>query len=289
MPWGHIAGKWYGSQSVRPIVLVHGWQDNAGSFDTLVPLLPRDFSYLAIDLAGHGRSSHLPNGCYYHVVDYVQHLEYIRKHCGWEQISLIGHSMGAIISSLYASVFLANTNLVCALDTLKIQTFDPSTTQQTFLQRNTKLSAINEDFIQKPPVYTYEKLIQRIHEGSFQSVNLDKVGFLIERGTERSMYYPNKFHFTRDIRVKFMQKLFCAQSVGLEFLKQLQIPFLFVRGDDRHFAEPEENINEGVELLRKFNPQFEMIKVQGTHHLHLNEPELIAGNLGKFLRKYHCE
>ncbi|XP_055309656.1 probable serine hydrolase [Sitodiplosis mosellana] len=289
VPWGHVAGKWYGSENIRPIVMIHGWQDNAGVFDTLIPLLPSDLSYLAIDLPGHGRSSHLPKGCYYHVVDYVQLVDKIRKHYKWDQISLIAHSMGAIISFIYASVFSANTNLVCALDSLKIQTFNATTTQQTFSWRNLKQSAINEDFTRTPPVYTYDKLVQKIHEGSYKSIDLDKVEYLIERGTKLSENDPNKFYFTRDIRVKFMQKLFCSQSVGLEFVKQVQSPFLFVRGDDRHFAEPEENTNEGVEVFRKHNPQFEMVKVHGTHHLHLNEPELIAGNLSEFLKKYHSQ
>lgn len=29
-PWGHVAGKWWGPKNVRPIVSLHGWQDNAG-------------------------------------------------------------------------------------------------------------------------------------------------------------------------------------------------------------------------------------------------------------------
>lgn len=252
-----------------------------------MPLLPTDFSYLAIDLPGHGFSSHLPEGCYYHVIDFVQLLEKIRKSYEWEQLSFISHSMGAIISFIYSTLFPSNTNLVCALDTLKIQTFDSKTTQQTFLWRNTKLSSINENFVRNPPVYGRDDLVKHFYEGSYKSVDLDKVKYLIERGTKPSANDPNKFYFTRDIRVKFMQKLFCDQSVGLEFIKQVQAPFLFVRGDDRHFAEPEENIKEGVETFRKYNDKFEMIKVKGTHHLHLNAPKSIAGNLSDFLKKYH--
>ena len=45
---------------------MHGWQDNAGSFDRLIPLLPRNHAYLAIDLPGHGLSSRIPNGMQYH-------------------------------------------------------------------------------------------------------------------------------------------------------------------------------------------------------------------------------
>lgn len=62
MPWGIVAGKWYGPENVRPILMLHGWQDNAGTFNTLIPLLPQNHSYLALDLPGHGLSSRLPAG-----------------------------------------------------------------------------------------------------------------------------------------------------------------------------------------------------------------------------------
>lgn len=52
VPWGHVAGKWFGPKNIRPILMLHGWQDNAGTFDMLIPLLPKHISYLAIDLPG---------------------------------------------------------------------------------------------------------------------------------------------------------------------------------------------------------------------------------------------
>lgn len=52
LTYGRITGKWWGSKKNRPILMLHGWQDNAGSFDTLIPLLPPQFSYLAIDWPG---------------------------------------------------------------------------------------------------------------------------------------------------------------------------------------------------------------------------------------------
>lgn len=89
--FGLIAAKWWGSKEKRPILLLHGWQDNAGTFDTLIPLLPQHYSYLAIDFPGHGFSSHLPKGCFYHVCDFVSILEEIRSKFEWEKISLIGY------------------------------------------------------------------------------------------------------------------------------------------------------------------------------------------------------
>lgn len=62
VPWGVIAGKWYGDREQQPVLAIHGWQDNAGTFDRLLPLLPQCIPILAIDLPGHGLSSHYPTG-----------------------------------------------------------------------------------------------------------------------------------------------------------------------------------------------------------------------------------
>ena len=51
-PWGHLATKCWNLPSADdprdftlsthlPVVCLHGWQDNAGSFDTLIPLLDK--------------------------------------------------------------------------------------------------------------------------------------------------------------------------------------------------------------------------------------------------------
>lgn len=287
VPWGNIAGKWYGSENVRPILLVHGWQDNAGSFDTLIPLLPSNMSYLAIDLPGHGFSSHLPRGCYYHSIDYVPVLEIIRKHFKWEQLSLIAHSMGSIVSFIYASVFPKNVNLLCALDTLKIQNLEPQLTEQIHTYQTKKLITLNEDLMKNPPEYAYDDLPQRVYVGSKKSIPVDKAKYLIERGTRPSQNDPTKFCFTRDIRTKFMQKLFMEQSTSLAFIKRISAPYLFIRGDDRDFSESENNINEGVDEFRKWNTNFEMMRVNGTHHFHLNQPDMISGRISEFLTKYH--
>lgn len=40
-PWGHIAAKeWGNSGSGTKVIAVHGWQDNANSFDPLVSHMP---------------------------------------------------------------------------------------------------------------------------------------------------------------------------------------------------------------------------------------------------------
>ena len=104
---------------------LEGWQDNAGSFDRLIPLLPRHLSFLAIDLPGHGYSSRTHDGVGYGMLDILIILNLVMKEYNWSKISLLGHSMGAIISFLYAATYPEKINFVVAVDALKPKIFDP--------------------------------------------------------------------------------------------------------------------------------------------------------------------
>ena len=107
------------------LIYFKGWQDNAGSFDRLIPLLPRHLSFLAIDFPGHGFSSRVPDGIGYSTVDNLHFLNLLMKEYKWTKMSLMGHSMGAIMSFLYASVYPEKVNFVISFDALKPKVFDP--------------------------------------------------------------------------------------------------------------------------------------------------------------------
>lgn len=68
--------------------------------------MPPGQAILALDMMGHGRSSHYPKGQYYFL--YWDGVTMIRRICsffGWEKITLLGHSLGGAISFLYAASF----------------------------------------------------------------------------------------------------------------------------------------------------------------------------------------
>lgn len=93
-----IAGKRWRNGS-RPVLALHGWLDNAASFDVLAPLLA-DADVVALDLAGHGHSYHrTPQGSY-NVWDDLPDLVRVADALGWQRFHLLGHSRGAIIATL---------------------------------------------------------------------------------------------------------------------------------------------------------------------------------------------
>ena len=80
-------GKWWGPTDKQPIVAIHGWQDNSGTFDKLAQLLS-SVAILSIDLPGHGISSHLPLGQFYYIFwDGVLTLRRIVKYYKWNKVS----------------------------------------------------------------------------------------------------------------------------------------------------------------------------------------------------------
>ena len=111
LEWGEPAGE--------PIVLVHGFLDQAHSWKFFVAELIaqtlRPLWIIAPDCRGHGDSGWVGDGGYYHFPDYVFDLDCVIRSVGTTRFHLVGHSMGGTISFLHAGAFperLANLVLI---------------------------------------------------------------------------------------------------------------------------------------------------------------------------------
>lgn len=60
---------------------------------------------LAIDLPGHGFSSHTMTTHYDNVIDSYYALIKTIQHFHWDKVTLLGHSMGSIASFTFAGLF----------------------------------------------------------------------------------------------------------------------------------------------------------------------------------------
>lgn len=288
VPWGHIAAKWWGPKSVRPIVCIHGWQDNSGSFDPLIIQLPGHLSYLAIDLPGHGLSSHIPNGMIYSVEIYFYSLMLICDHFRWEKVSLMAHSLGSVISFLYASTFPQKCDMVIGLDTLKPYSNIFKLIQRHFskgLQKSLEADVRNRQN-QEPPSYAYEMLLAKIKSGIFMQISDESAPYLLQRSVLPSASQPSKYYFARDSRLKASPIPMMAQDLLKEFARNITSPYCFLKSSVKPNVENQAHYNEIVEIMRKTNPNFEIYSIDGDHHVHLNEPNKVSGVISTFIDKY---
>ncbi|KAG5672035.1 hypothetical protein PVAND_002197 [Polypedilum vanderplanki] len=285
---GQLAGKFWGDKSLRPIVLIHGWQDNAGTFDRLIPLLPKQFSYLAIDLPGHGLSDWIPDGMQYHnAADNLYVLHNLMKEYNWDKISLIGHSMGSQIAFVFASIFPSKVDFVIGIDALKPAIHDPVLVSQILEDRieNFMIADKRNQEKSEPPAYAIEEMIEKLVDATGGSVTKDSAQYLLKRNIKRSEKYPGKFFFARDSRLKYSFTSSFPQEVCVELAKRIDMPYMFIKAKQSPYYEKKQYHEQVVDVLTK-NPKFEYHLVDSTHHLHLSEPEKVSGIISEFLMKY---
>lgn len=282
VPWGHIAGKLWGPRHIRPILMIHGWEDNAGTFDPLIPLLPRHVSYLAIDLPGHGLSSHLPNGMLYSHASFIYVLRLIQKKFKWKIMSLCGHSMGSVISYIYASVFPSEIDMVIALDALK-----PTETINNYLLKLYQSfdKSWNLDG-KEPPSYSYDQIIDKYMNGTLSSYTEESLQYLLVRGIAESKLESNKYYFTRDIRLRSVIVSMVDLEVNIEMAGRITAPYCFVKSLQCGYSAKWLYMDDIMHKMKDSNPKFESHGVDGLHHVHLTEPEKVSFILGRYIDKH---
>lgn len=90
--------------SGQTILILHGIFDAGSTWELVAePLCGAGHEVLAPDLRGFGKSDWLSPGGYYHFPDYVADVGALVDELNPKRLSLIGHSMGGTIASLYTA------------------------------------------------------------------------------------------------------------------------------------------------------------------------------------------
>lgn len=264
------------------------FKDNAGTFDRLIPMLPKNRSYLALDLPGHGLSSRIPDGIQYHGVDNLYLLNHMCREYKWDKISLLGHSMGSVLSFMFACVFPEKVDMMIQIDALKPAIPNPERLAKSIKNSVEKFMLADQRNKEQtePPAYTYEEMINKVNEGTYGSVTKETAEFLLKRNIKKSEKFPGKFYFVRDSRLKHSYAPNFSQPLMVELSKGLKMPHVFIKATNAPYWEDKKYYNEILDIL-KTNPQFEFHYVDATHHVQLTEPEKIAPIISSFIEKYH--
>ena len=99
-----------GDPNGPPVVLVHGYTDNARDWVPLIPYLSKHFHLIVIDLRGHGRSS--KPDCCYTLPDFAYDVVLLLDTLGVRKTAIVGHSLGSFIAQVFAETWPERTGKV---------------------------------------------------------------------------------------------------------------------------------------------------------------------------------
>ena len=107
----------WGQDGLPPLLLVHGGLDHARNWDWVARSLREHFHVYAMDLRGHGNSAWAP-GALYSVAEHVFDVSTLVDTLDAAPISLIGHSLGGILTLLYSGLYPDRVRKVIAIEGL---------------------------------------------------------------------------------------------------------------------------------------------------------------------------
>uniref|UniRef100_A0A674EI35 Serine hydrolase like n=1 Tax=Salmo trutta TaxID=8032 RepID=A0A674EI35_SALTR len=289
VPWGEIRGKVWGPDHGRPILCLHGWADNCGTFNTLIPLLPKEWKYVAVDMAGHGLSSHRPPGVFYSFPAYVADIRRVIGALQWKRFSIIGHSMGGNVAGMFSALYPEMVESVVLLDSYGFLPTDAKELHTVIRQGlEGMLEFEKKKDEKKEKVYTYENALMRLLAAN-PSLSEQSAHILLERGLAQ---VEGGVVFTRDFRINLKNVVrdtlpslhYFTIITGL--LHNLSnSPDRAEEGFEKMFSEPQQKTLTST-LLQGYKDQSGMVvNVPGDHHVHLNTPETVAQIVTDFLQE----
>lgn len=269
-PYLRLAARAWGPLDGVPVLALHGWLDNAASFDALAPLLPNT-RLVALDLTGHGRSEHRPPGIHYHFVDFIPDVVAAADALGWDRFALLGHSLGGGIASFVAATLPERIDRVAMIEGLGPPTSDPADGPANLRKTIQQMDALPR---KRPPVYAnLEAAIQARCEAS--GLSWAAATILVERGVRP---IDGGFGWRTDPRLRFVSPLYLSEPQILAYMERIVAPALLICGADGYLvkrAYMQERYARIADLTVKILP--------GGHHPHLEDPEPCAHLLAPFL------
>lgn len=260
LPSVEVAAKVWGKPDGLPVIGLHGWLDNAATFDLIAPQL-KGVYLVALDLPGHGLSDHLPAGGYSLWQQAATVLQ-VAESMGWGRFALLGHSMGAIISSILSASMperILGAALIDGLVPITSEADDAPAQMARFLTASLAMSKKRRPIYVSPEKATTARIL-----GSNMPVSRAAAACLVERGlmpeqggwtwrTDPQLMLPSALRFTRK-QARAIVEAICT-------------PTCLVVASEGIFAKRPEATGF-IEQLEAV----EIHRVEGGHHLHLEDP-----------------
>lgn len=258
LPHIELAAHLYGPEDGLPLIALHGWLDNSMSFARLAPRL-EGVRIVALDQAGHGHSEHRPAGADYSLWEYAHDVLQVAEQFGWKRFGLLGHSMGAIVSTLLAGALPERIERLLLIDGLIPYTGEAASAPKKLGEALEARLALPR---KRKPVYrSIDDAVSARMKG-VGAVSREAAELLAQRGL---MPVPGGYTWRTDPRLMLPSALRLTQAHAWAFVDRLACPVDLVLAEQGLPAYQA----EFVEQLA--SRPLQVHRLAGGHHLHLDD------------------
>ncbi|KAJ8912651.1 hypothetical protein NQ315_012727 [Exocentrus adspersus] len=264
------------------VLVFHGIMDNAGSFDHLIPLLPKQFYYVCVDLPGHGLSSHFPKHIPIYTLSYIMVYKLLTDYFDKNHYIIMGHSYGGQLGILYAQLYPQCVEKLILLDTINLIPVTSTNFKHYLVERFDNFLLFEKKMLNNgsQPTYTYDEAVDKLQLARFSPISTQAAIALSHRslmGAENGRY-----RFRLDQRIKNSINPLRDFKYVIATLKADPVlcPILIILGKENKVQL--RYMNPVLTHLKKFkNVKVKM--VDGYHDVHSDSPELVAPYICLFL------
>lgn len=245
----------------HPIVALHGWLDNCASFAFLAPLLAdANCRVLALDLPGHGRSDHRRGLGAYNIWQDIPDILEVTQQLGWQRFGLVGHSRGAMISSVLAALCPEKINYLGLIDGIA-----PLPIKEGETLEQLRKAVDGALLVKARPRTLYDSFAAAVaaREKGFVALQHQDALVLAERGVQKD---GEKYFWASDKKLLIPSEVKFNDKQIRQMMSALKVDVHLVIGS-------EGLVNDFAFVLDwvKDFPNVKMQQVQGGHHLHMSE------------------
>jgi pimeloyl-ACP methyl ester carboxylesterase len=258
-----VAARQWGPDDGPPVLALHGWLDNAATFDRLAPLLP-ELRIVALDLPGHGRSGHWAAGHGHHFIDWVVETIAAADALELQRFSLLGHSMGAGIAPLVSAACPDRVERLVLIEGLGPFADPPDKAPDGLAAALAQEARLG---LSTPrPFPSLDAAIDARRRDT--DLDRESARVLVERGTVAT---DEGVVFTYDPRLRTRSRVRFTEDQVIAFLGRILCPTLLIRASEG-WPVPEDVVARRSAAI----PHAEVTVVEGGHHVHLTHPERVA-------------
>ncbi|MCE0492910.1 alpha/beta fold hydrolase [Vibrio salinus] len=261
-----LAGIEMGEAEGSPfsIVFIHGWLDNAASFQVLLSKLHNslpDVHLYAPDLPGHGLSKHKGEYYFYPFHDYLDDIHQVISALPTKSCVLVGHSLGGLIASCYSAAF---PEKVSAL--VQIEGKGPLSELPELSLKRLRNGLENRERMRKKKrkgYPTYQSALA--HKSKRAKLPESLVEPIVQRGIEE---LDGHWFWRADTKLSCQSLFRMSHEQAQEIVNHILCPYHIVLGHDGF----EHLRNNGNVILPA---QSVIHTVRGGHYCHLESPDAI--------------